>query len=212
MWYDQFANFYDVSLDKTYAEHRQQAADALQLRKGLTVVDVGCGTGASFPSLMAGIGESGRLIGADASSGMLQKAKARSRRMGWKNVELLQVEVDDDANANSAFEERRRMREEIGTLDRVLCFLSLSVIDAYEEVLNEWFSALAPGGRLVIADVHNPNPGVYARGVELISRGTLNRQAWPFLETMSDNFKLEWQESSWVLGGQFFVASGTKPK
>lgn len=29
MWYDKFANFYDLCLDKTYAEHREQAADAL---------------------------------------------------------------------------------------------------------------------------------------------------------------------------------------
>ena len=201
MWYDKFANFYDLCLDKTYVEHRHQAADALQLREGMSVVDVGCGTGASFPSLMAGIGEHGRLIGVDASPGMLKKAKARSRRMGWDNVELLEVELGD-------VEKRRTMREEIGSIDRVLCFLSLSVIDAYEEVLDEWFNALAPGGRLVIADVHNSSPGIYARLVEFISRATLNRQVWLPLARESDEFKLEWQQSSWVLGGEFFLASG----
>ncbi|MCP4503735.1 MAG: methyltransferase domain-containing protein [Deltaproteobacteria bacterium] len=93
------------------------------------MVDLGCETGASFPSLMAGIGESGRrFIGADASSGMLQKAKARSRRMEWENVELLQVDVDDDANGDSAADKRKRMRDEIGTIDRVLCFLSLRLV------------------------------------------------------------------------------------
>ena len=203
MWYDKFANFYDLSLDKTYAKHRIQAADALDLQEGMTVVDVGCGTGASFPSLMAGIGESGRLIGADASAGMLKKAKARSRRMGWENVELLKVDVGD-------VEKRRAMREGLGSIDRVLCFLSLSVIDAYEDVLTEWFEALAPGGRLVIADVHNPNPGLYARLVEFISRGTLARESWTSLERESEDFSLAWQPSSWVLGGEFFVASGAR--
>ena len=203
MWYDKFANFYDLCLDKTYAEHREQAADALDLREGLTVVDVGCGTGASFPSIMSRIGESGRLIGADASPGMLKKAAGRSRRMGWENVELLEVEVGD-------VDKRRIMREEIGPIDRVLCFLSLSVIDAYEEVLDEWFNALAPGGRLVIADVHNPSPGVYARLVEMISRATLPRQSWLSLEAKSEEFNLAWQKSSWVLGGEFFVASGAR--
>lgn len=203
MWYDKFANFYDLCLDKTYAEHREQAADALDLREGLTVVDVGCGTGASFPSIMARIGGSGRLIGADASPGMLKKAAGRSRRMNWDNVELLKVEVGD-------VEKRRVMREEIGRIDRVLCFLSLSVIDAYEEVLDEWFNALAPGGRLVIADVHNPKPGLYARLVEMISRGTLARQSWVPLEAGSEEFRLDWQKSSWVLGGEFFVASGVR--
>lgn len=123
--------------------------------------------------------------------------------MDWDNVELLKVEVGD-------VEKRRAMREEIGRIDRVLCFLSLSVIDAYEEVLDEWFNALAPGGRLVIADVHNPNPGMYARLVEVISRGTLSRQSWLPLEAKSEEFRLEWQKSSWVLGGEFFLASGAR--
>jgi ubiquinone/menaquinone biosynthesis C-methylase UbiE len=98
---------------------------------------VGCGTGESFPSLIAGTGEGGRLIGADASAEMLKKAQARSRIMGWENAKRLEVEVGDVGR-------RRVTREELGPIDRVLCFLSLSVIDAYEEVLDECFNALAP--------------------------------------------------------------------
>ena len=201
-WYDVFANFYDASLDATYRDHRQQALRALALQPGMTVVDVGCGTGASLPVLVPAVGPSGRVVGVDASAGMLEKARARARRNGWENVELRQVGSDHTPEA---------IARELGTLDRVHCFLSLSVIDTWREVLDGWWQVLAPGGRFVIADVHNPKPGAYARLVEVIASASLPRKSWEPLAERCEDFALEWQESSWSLGGKFFVASGTKP-
>ena len=62
----------------------------------------------------------------------------------------------------------------------------------------------------MIADVHNPKPNAHARLVELISRATLTRRSWEPLASRCSDFALEWQPSSWTLGGKFFVASGTK--
>ena len=203
LWYDLFANFYDTCLDRVYVTHRRQAASALALSPGMTVVDVGCGTGASFESLVEAVGSQGRVIGIDASAGMLKKAKKRVERKGWKNVETFEIEIDREGEID-------RLSGEIGHIDRVLCFLSLSVIDDWKAVLEGWFDALDSGSRLVIADVHNPKPGLYGRYVELISRGTLDRKAWEPLEEMAKDFTLEWKPSSWVLGGAFFVAAGSR--
>lgn len=200
-WYDAFANFYDASLDGTYRAHRQQALAALAAQPGMTIVDVGCGTGASLPALVPAVGPTGRVIGVDASPGMLKKAEARVRRNGWQNVELRRVGNDHTPEA---------IARELGTLDRVHCFLSLSVIDGWREVLDGWWKVLTPGGRFVIADVHNPSPGPYAKLVELIASATLPRKSWEPLAEHCQDFKLDWQESSWSLGGKFFVASGTK--
>ena len=199
-WYDTFARFYDAFLDGTYREHRQQARDALELSPGMTVVDVGCGTGASFGYLVDAVGATGRVIGADASSGMLRKAAQRARRNAWTNVSLMQVGDDHGQSVTHA-----------GRPDRVLFFLSLSVIPAWESVLLQWYDVLAPGGRLVIADVHNARPGSYARLVELVARASIIRQSWRPLAERARGFSLAWKPSSWVLGGQFFIASGTKP-
>jgi ubiquinone/menaquinone biosynthesis C-methylase UbiE len=199
-WYDWFANVYDLCLDGVYRAHREQARDALALAPGMTVVDVGCGTGASFPLLATAVGSSGRVIGADASTGMLRKAAARVRRNSWSQVTLL------DVGSDHTHEVRR-----VAQLDRVLFFLSLSVIPAWSSVLAEWYGALSPGGRIVIADVYNPRPGLYARGVELVSRASLSRQSWCPLAESSSAFTLEHPPSNWMLGGQFFLATGTKP-
>lgn len=202
-WYDVFANFYDASLDGVYKEHRQQAAAALALEPGMTVVDVGCGTGLSFEVLVDGVGPTGRVLGVDASAGMLRKAEGRVRRQGWDNVELVEIAADDPTQS-------AQVLAQVGEVDRVLCFLSLSVIGGWEDVLRQWFGQLRPGGKLVIADVHNPSPGLYAKYVEFISRGTLTRRSWEPLEELSSHFTREEQDSSWVLGGTFFVATGTK--
>lgn len=203
-WYDVFANFYDSSLDGVYREHRNQALRALAPEPGMTVVDVGCGTGASFPSLVNAVGARGRVIGVDASRGMLDKARARVRRNSWQNVPLREVDTAPDNGASA-------IANELGPIHRVQFFLSLSVIDDWQALLDAWWQALEPQGRLVIADVHNPSPGPYARFVEVISRGTLTRKSWEPLSTHGEHFELQWQPSSWVLGGRFFVASGHKP-
>jgi ubiquinone/menaquinone biosynthesis C-methylase UbiE len=200
-WYNTFASFYDASLDEAYREHRKQALAALALQPGMNVVDVGCGTGASFPVLVPAVGPNGHVIGVDASPGMLRKASARIERDGWKNVQVR------DASSAPAV-----IAHEVGGVQRVHCFLSLSVIDAWRDVLEGWWDALEPGGRFVIADVHNAEPGLYAKLVELIASASLPRKSWEPLAQRCVDFELEWQESSWSLGGKFFVASGTKQR
>lgn len=61
----------------------------LALPPGATVVDVGCGTGLNFASTLAAIGPAGRIIGIDASSGMLAAALRRVQVAGWDNVTLV---------------------------------------------------------------------------------------------------------------------------
>jgi demethylmenaquinone methyltransferase/2-methoxy-6-polyprenyl-1,4-benzoquinol methylase len=198
-WYDTFARFYDTFLDATYAAHRAAARECLALSPGMTVVDVGCGTGASFAHLVSAVGPTGRVIGADASAGMLRKAEARVRRNGWQNVSLVEVTGD-----------HAQLARQVSSADRILFFLSLSVIPSWQTVLNDWLAILAVGGKAVIADVYNPRPGAYARLVELIARASLTRASWRALAESTTSFHLAWQPSSWVLGGRFFLAGGTK--
>lgn len=55
-WYDIFSSFYDSMLDSSYRKHRHVACEALEITPGMTVVDVGCGTGASFSNLVQAVG------------------------------------------------------------------------------------------------------------------------------------------------------------
>lgn len=68
---------------------RVDAVRALRLQPGATVLDVGCGTGLSFPLLHEGVGTGGRIVGIEQSPDMLALARERVRRHGWKHVELV---------------------------------------------------------------------------------------------------------------------------
>jgi demethylmenaquinone methyltransferase/2-methoxy-6-polyprenyl-1,4-benzoquinol methylase len=57
--------------------YRRRAVDALRLRPGAAVLDVGCGTGLNFPLLRDAVGARGRLVGIEQSPDMIARAGER---------------------------------------------------------------------------------------------------------------------------------------
>lgn len=84
------ADRYDLEL-LPFEPVREEAIALLQPAPGATVLDVGCGTGLSFPALKQCIGPGGRIIGLDPSPEMLARARERVARHGWEGVELLEA-------------------------------------------------------------------------------------------------------------------------
>ena len=72
---------------------RREAVKRLDLKRGDLVVDIGCGTGLNFPWLQEAIGPEGRIIGVDLTDAMLEQARLRVAKAGWKNVELVQADA-----------------------------------------------------------------------------------------------------------------------
>ena len=84
--FDRAAATYDrlVNLNPGYHRHLQSAADAmvekLPAGRGLTVIDLGCGSGASTDALVNSMGHRGHpytAIGVDGSAGMLDEARSK---------------------------------------------------------------------------------------------------------------------------------------
>jgi len=92
--YRRRAPIYDWEL-AAFEPLRRRAVDALQLRRGDTVLDVGCGTGLSFPLLAALIGPRGRIVGLEQSPEMLLRARQRVDAAGWRNVTLLGTPAEE---------------------------------------------------------------------------------------------------------------------
>ncbi len=87
--YGTVAPRYDLST--AWADpYRRLAVDALGLRPGEVVLDVGCGSGLNFGLIEECIGPGGFLVGVDLSPAMLARAHARVRQAGWANVILLE--------------------------------------------------------------------------------------------------------------------------
>jgi SAM-dependent methyltransferase len=92
--YKRLAYRYDRRVGRRSRWLREAAVARLALLPGETVVDVGCGTGLTFPSIEKRIGRHGRLIGVDPSAEMLSLAKGRVANEGWRNVTLIEAPAE----------------------------------------------------------------------------------------------------------------------
>lgn len=118
---------------------RRRLAAALAPRPGDRVLDVGCGTGLNFRSLLGRIGPHGSLVAIDLTPEMLGRAGERVAREGWANVEL----VEGDA-ADLPFDD--------GSFDAVCSTLALSIVPDWQRAVTEAWRVLRPGGRLAALD------------------------------------------------------------
>jgi arsenite methyltransferase len=92
--YRKHAAGYDASAART-ERLRRRTIGKLALVAGDTVLDVGSGTGLSFPLIREAIGPTGRLIGIEQSPEMMARARERVRAAGWNNVTLTEAPIED---------------------------------------------------------------------------------------------------------------------
>ena len=92
--YHRRANRYDLEL-LPFEPFRAAAIAQLDLHRGDTVLDVGCGTGLSFASLEQRIGPRGHIVGVDPSPDMLARAGSRITEQHWDNIELVRAGAAD---------------------------------------------------------------------------------------------------------------------
>jgi demethylmenaquinone methyltransferase/2-methoxy-6-polyprenyl-1,4-benzoquinol methylase len=114
--------------------YRAVAAE-LDARPGGTLLDLGCGPGTLVPHLLA---KAGRIIGVDVSDAMIERARARARREGWRNVELERCDAREFAPP--------------GPLDAVVFCLSLTTTPDPDDLLSRALSWLKPGAQLAVLD------------------------------------------------------------
>jgi ubiquinone/menaquinone biosynthesis C-methylase UbiE len=139
--YDLTAHLYYLIGVRVFA-YRKMAVRALDLKRGDTVVEIGCGTGLNFPLLREAVGPKGKIVGVDLSPKMLTIAGERIKRNNWNNIEL----VHSDA-ATYQFPEG---------VDGVIATGALTYIPQYDQVIERGAKALSPGKRFVTVDFKKP--------------------------------------------------------
>ena len=130
--YRAHAEGYDASAARTMRLRRRTIA-ALELKRGDAVLDVACGTGLSFPLLLAAVGEEGRITGVELSPDMARRARDRIARAGWANVMLIEAAAEHAALA--------------GPFDAVLFNFTHDVLQS-PAALAQLFAVVAPGARV----------------------------------------------------------------
>ena len=86
-----FPNF-DFSFIKPV---RRKAVELLNLKSGDRVLDVGCGSGGSFPYLVRAVSASGEVIGIEISPESAKSARNRAATNDWENVQVIESNALD---------------------------------------------------------------------------------------------------------------------
>lgn len=140
--YDLTANLYYLLGFREFT-YRKRAIDKLNLHRGDTVVEVGCGTGLNFPYLQEKVGPEGSIIGVDLTDYMLEKAMERTKRRGWTNVGLIQSDA-----GSFRFPEG---------VNGILSTFAITLEPEYDRVIRDGAAALGPKGHFVVLDIKKPN-------------------------------------------------------
>lgn len=111
-----------------------------RVEAGEVVLDLGCGAGTDLLIAAQMTGPSGRAIGVDMTSAMLDRARTSADQMGLMNVELHETLVET-------------LPVEDASVDAVISNGVIDLIPNKEAVFDEVDRVLRPGGRLQIADV-----------------------------------------------------------
>ncbi len=180
-------------------EYRARAVALLRLKRGDRGVDLGCGTGLSFPLLDQEIGPEGQLIGVDLSAAMLACAQERIERSHWNNVRLVHGDI-----AEYEFPEGVNAALSIGVFGYVA---------ERDRVVENIAHALVPGGRMVIVDGKRPdrwphwlfNLFVWCSSPFGLTEAYFDNHTWKSVERFFQDTTFEK-----VYGGLLYISSGTK--
>jgi SAM-dependent methyltransferase len=119
------------------AEEIRIARLLLGLGPGDRVLDIACGPGNFSRAFAAAVGDSGLVVGLDASRTMLDRGAAELRRSGAANLTLIR----GDATSLPFLD---------GGFDAVCCFAALHLFSEPTAALDEMSRVLAPGGRIAL--------------------------------------------------------------
>ena len=100
------------------------------------VLDAACGRGASLFHAIKKLGKSGKIIGIDLASKMIEKTKIEIENLCIRNIELYEMDIEELALPSNNF-------------DVVLCGFSLFFLPDIKKALNEINRVIKPGGVFV---------------------------------------------------------------
>ncbi|RVU48032.1 methyltransferase domain-containing protein [Lujinxingia sediminis] len=119
--------------------------EAMQIEPGMSVADIGAGTGYFIPHLVGQVGPEGLVYAVDMEDAMLRYIDDEARARGWVNVETVQARADASGL-------------EPGSVDRILSVNTWHHIPEREAYARHLTSRLRPGGSVWIVDYDKDSP------------------------------------------------------
>lgn len=136
-FFDSLAHKWDAAVADGRAQAEKaiaRAVNALALRDGATVLDVGCGTGRAVPYIVDALGDTGRIIGTDFAYQML--VEANTKRLA---PHLVYVQAD-----------AQQFPVRSASVDAIMCFAAFAHFSRKRAFLEEAYRVLRSGSKMAI--------------------------------------------------------------
>jgi len=130
------AHFDDAPL-AFWGEVGQRTIQRLSLSNGATVLDVGCGSGASAIPAATAVGINGKVIGIDLAEKLLERAKNKAMQQQLENVEFRFADMTNLGFPDAHF-------------DAVVSVFSIFFVPDMQMLVRELWRMVKPGGVLAI--------------------------------------------------------------
>ena len=132
------AKIYDRVGPQIFVPFGEHLADLANIKPGSHVLDTASGRGAVLLPVASRVGQEGRAIGTDLSSGMVNETAADIDANGLNNAEVLEMDACDLAFHAESF-------------DCLTCGFGIGFFPDPHRALQEFFRVLKPGGRLALS-------------------------------------------------------------
>ena len=135
--YNAAADTYDDPANTFWEHYGRRTVERIPLRRGMRVLDVCCGSGAS--ALPAGelVGPEGSVLGVDLAERLLERARAKAAERGLRSVEFRKGDMLDVRIPRDSF-------------DAVVCVFGIFFVQDMAAALRSLWNVVRPGGALAI--------------------------------------------------------------
>ncbi len=135
--YNAAADHFDDGPLAFWDRYGRRTVERLGLRPGASVLDVGCGSGASAIPAARLVGPSGHVVGADLAERLLAIAQSKARAQSLANVEFREADMERLGYPDHAF-------------DAVVCVFAVFFVPDMVKLVRELWRMVKPGGKLAI--------------------------------------------------------------
>ncbi|MCZ6623773.1 MAG: methyltransferase domain-containing protein [Deltaproteobacteria bacterium] len=133
--YSDFAPVYDKIFGKIFYSRLRWVIAAMNIPRGARVLELGAGTGTSFPAYPRHC----EVIGIDLAPDMLARAQGKIRKNGWTHLKVLEMDALHLEFPDDCF-------------DYVMAFHVVTVVPNPIRMIKEAQRVCRPGGRIVIVN------------------------------------------------------------
>jgi ubiquinone/menaquinone biosynthesis C-methylase UbiE len=149
---EEFIKRFEVESREVFAS-RFQIVDALELSPGISIADVGAGTGLFMNAFSKEVGSEGKVYAVEISPSFVKHLRQRAVKENLDNVEVVFCS-DRDANLPK------------DSVDRIFLCDVYHHFEFPQQTLQSLWRALRPGGMLILIDFHREPPEASPERVE----------------------------------------------